>query len=86
MRRDCTVKPRYNKPGIQRFLGYNELYRDPCLCYALSPASEPHRIVVARGVLEVVEDYENKLKVANEEIAQYKAQIAHLDAELSAVL
>ncbi|GBM41807.1 hypothetical protein AVEN_122432-1 [Araneus ventricosus] len=39
-----------------------------------------------RKVLEVVEDYENKLKVANEEIAQCKAQIAHLDAELSAVL
>ncbi|KAF8763385.1 hypothetical protein HNY73_021573 [Argiope bruennichi] len=39
-----------------------------------------------RKVIEVVEDYENKLKAANEELVLCKDQIAHLDAELSAAL
>ncbi|GIX78490.1 uncharacterized protein CEXT_182171 [Caerostris extrusa] len=39
-----------------------------------------------RKVIEVVEDYENLLLTANEEIAQCKDQIAHLDAELAAAL
>ncbi|GIY76757.1 uncharacterized protein CDAR_55611 [Caerostris darwini] len=39
-----------------------------------------------RKVIEVVEDYESLLLTANEEIAQCKDQIAHLDAELAAAL
>ncbi|GFT56109.1 hypothetical protein NPIL_391411, partial [Nephila pilipes] len=37
-------------------------------------------------VLEVVEDYETKLKSSNDEIVQCREQIAHLDAELTTAL
>ncbi|GFR02535.1 uncharacterized protein TNCT_714751 [Trichonephila clavata] len=37
-----------------------------------------------RKVLEVVEDYENQIKVCNEELTQCREQIAHLDGELTA--
>ncbi|GFT06736.1 uncharacterized protein NPIL_509971 [Nephila pilipes] len=39
-----------------------------------------------RKVLEVVEDYETKLKSSNDEVVQCREQIAHLDAELTTAL